>query len=133
MTKLRTRGGRYDDRNQWIKYHGNQPSTRGIVRTSKRNARAMLRRLYQWRNNAQLAKRFRWVRVNPNVAARSTSRTRKLELMEQARRAGWNGRTYHSAKKFERKIERQARAAFVPVERSTRKPGWRRWFVKGRR
>ena len=30
----------------------------------------------------------------------------KRELMEQARRAGWRGRTYHSAKKFERKLER---------------------------
>lgn len=36
-----------------------------------------------------------------------SKRTRKLELIDQARRAGWRGRSYWSARKFERKIERQ--------------------------
>jgi len=63
-----------------------------------------------------------------------TTRRTKLELMEQARRAGWRGRTYRSAKKFERKLERQTNAAFVGRERSdTRRPRWRRWLAKGRR
>lgn len=47
--------------------------------------------------------RGRIVRRTPNATSK---RVRKLELMEQARRTGWKGRTYHSAKKFERKLER---------------------------
>ena len=35
---------------------------------------------------------------------------KKRELMAQARRAGWRGKTFRGAKKFERRLERMADA-----------------------
>ena len=71
---------------------------------------------------------------SPRARQPRSKAAKKRELMEQARRAGWRGRTYHSAKKFERKIERQARpeVASERVEHG-RRPRWRRWLAKGRR
>lgn len=53
--------------------------------------------------------------IEPPAAAPPSPRrppskaAKKRELMEQARRAGWKGTTYHSALKFERALERGAR------------------------
>jgi hypothetical protein len=37
---------------------------------------------------------------------RNTKASRKRELMDQARRAGWRGHSYRKAKRFERTLER---------------------------
>lgn len=39
-----------------------------------------------------------------------TKSQKKRDLMAAARRCGWRGKSYWSAKKFERKLERDARA-----------------------
>ncbi len=44
-----------------------------------------------------------------------SNRQQKLELMTQARRAGWKGKTFRKAKRFERKLDREAKALAAAI------------------
>ena len=91
-------------------------ANRGVERTRMLNARGVARR------TRQVSHAPASVKGNPRAPARSSKRQRKLELMEQARRAGWNGKTYHSAKKFDQwlsliaKMQAEADAELAELE-----------------
>jgi hypothetical protein len=86
--------------------------------------------------------------TTPKRARPTSRRQQKSELMARARRAGWKGKSFRKAKRFERMLERivaenakldalaERRAAGLPdvepVRRSLRSR-WRRFFLKGRR
>lgn len=53
-------------------------------------------------------------RYAPKADRRPSKRDRKRELMALARRAGWRGKTFHSAKKFERKLSHQSTTSRSP-------------------
>jgi hypothetical protein len=79
---------------------------KGVDRPRKMNRRALERR-----QTRQHAREFHGV-INTGQpfsgrrpAVRSSDRD-KRELMTAARRAGWRGRTFKGAKRFERRLER---------------------------
>ncbi|MGH9889764.1 MAG: hypothetical protein ACREBE_29820 [bacterium] len=51
----------------------------------------------------------RGIAVRGKPVERRSSSSRKAELMDAARRAGWRGRSYRTAKKFERALERHTK------------------------
>jgi hypothetical protein len=45
----------------------------------------------------------------------ASNKQKKEELMQQAKRAGWKGKSYRKAKKFERKLERESPKMIIKV------------------
>jgi len=104
-------------------------ANKGVERTRKLNARGIERRTGQTRHVPAS------VKASAGASPHPSKRQRKLELMEQAQRAGWRGRTYKGAKQFEDALERRVK---VKGQLSTRhlprkRSGWRRWLAKGKR
>jgi hypothetical protein len=79
----------------------------GVDRPRRMNPRAMRRRAEHAENDSWPTKAIQ----GPKAPVPVSSRDMKRELLELARAAGWRGRSYRSAKKFDRKLTRQERAS----------------------
>jgi hypothetical protein len=102
---LRAQHGRRRSRYSWLTLNGNdRPSN--LARRFSRHAKGFA------------AKRHIFSSWLPHWATRGWSKpplpdteaSKKRDLIEQARRAGWRGRGYRKAKRFERALERSERA-----------------------